>query len=96
MDIEVAPTALRRRGAELDGLADRVRGDLTATYHAVAPDRAANAGWAATAATDAAAAAAEGVLAAFAGRARAYGDGLRTAADAYERADDRSARRFGW
>jgi hypothetical protein len=96
MDFEVAPEALRRGGAELDTLADLIRGDLTATYHAVAPDRLANPGWAATGATDTAAAAADGTLAALAGRARADGDALRAAADAYEHADERAAGRLAW
>ena len=94
MDFEVSPVALRRAGAELTALADRLRGDLTAAYHAVAPDRFANAGWAATAANDTAVAAADSALAALAGRCRVLADAFDTAALAYERADDAAAERL--
>ena len=94
MDFEVSPFALRRAAADLSELADRVRGELTGTYHAVAPDRFANAGWAATAANDSAVAAADAALAALAGRCRALADALTTAAQAYERADEAAAQRF--
>jgi hypothetical protein len=96
MSFEVTPAALRRAGAELDTLADTLRTDLTTAYHAVAPDRSVNPGWVAGPAGDAAVASATGVLGTLAGRARGLGDSLRAAASAYEGADDRAVRRFGW
>jgi hypothetical protein len=94
MDFEVSPLALRRVAADLTALADRVRAGLTGTYHAAAPDRFANAGWAATAANDAAVMSADAALAALAGRCRDLADALATAALAYERADEAAAERF--
>jgi hypothetical protein len=94
MDFEVSPPALRRAAAELTALADRVRAELTGAYHVVAPDRFANAGWAATAANDSAVAAADAALAALAGRCRSLADALTTAAQAYERTDEAAADRF--
>jgi hypothetical protein len=93
MDVEVSPLALRRAAADLAGLADRVRADLTGAYHAVAPDRFANTGWAATAANDTAVAAADAALSALAGRCRALAESLTAAALAYERADEAAAER---
>jgi hypothetical protein len=96
MDFEVLPGALRRASAGLGELADLVRGELTASYHAVAPDGSANPDWATTAANDQAVRTADAALAACAGRARELGEALRRAADAYERADERAAGRLGW
>jgi hypothetical protein len=93
MDFEVSPLALRRGAAELGALADLVRADLTTTYHAVAPDRSANTGWAATAVNDAAVAAADAALGTVAARCRALADALSSAASAYERADEQAAAR---
>jgi hypothetical protein len=94
MDFEVSPLALRRAAADLTELADRVRAELTVAYHAVAPDRSANPGWAATAANDSAVAAADAALAALAGRCRSLADALADAARAYERADEAAAERL--
>jgi hypothetical protein len=94
MDFDVSPLALRRAAADLSELADRVRADLTGAYHAVAPDRFANAGWAATGANDSAVTAADAALAALAGRCRSLADALTTAALAYERADEAAAQRL--
>ena len=60
----------------------------------VAPDRFANAGWAATAANDHAVASADAALAALAGRCRTLAEALRAAALAYERSDEAAAERF--
>jgi hypothetical protein len=94
MDFEVSPVALRRAAADLGELADRVRAELTGAYHAVAPDRFANAGWAATAANDGAVAAADTALAAVAGRCRTLAEALTAAALAYEHSDEAAADRF--
>lgn len=94
MDFEVSPLALRRVAADLTALADRVRAGLTGTYHAAAPDRYANAGWAATVANDAAVTSADTALAALATRCRDLADALATAALAYERADEAAEDRF--
>jgi Excreted virulence factor EspC, type VII ESX diderm len=96
MDFEVAPVALRRGSADMADLAERMRGDLSAAYHSRAPDRFANAGWAASDGTDEAAAGADAALAAAAGRARDLGESLRAAAIAYERADEHAAGRLRW
>jgi hypothetical protein len=96
MDFEVAPAALRRAGARLVDTADGVRGDLTASYHVVAPDAATNDGWLTTGACAQAVTAADAALRAVAGQAHDLGDLLRDAARGYERADDAVARRLGW
>jgi hypothetical protein len=93
MDFEVSPLALRRAAADLAGLADRLGADLAGAYHAVAPDRFANAGWAATAANDTAVAAADEAASALAARCRALADSLTAAALAYEHADEAAAQR---
>jgi excreted virulence factor EspC (type VII ESX diderm) len=96
MDFEVAPSALRRGSTRLLELADQVRGELTGSYHRVAPDALTNAGWAATAATGLAVIAADAALATLAAAARDLGDALRSAAAGYEAADEHACRRLRW
>ena len=94
MDFEVSPVALREGAAALHALADRLRADLVGTYHARAPNRFANAEWAATATNDATVAAADTALASLAGRCRSLAEGLSAAATEYERTDENAARRW--
>jgi hypothetical protein len=96
MDFEVAPQALRRASADLVDLAGQVRGDLSATYHVGVADRGTNPDWDATEGTDTAVASADAALAAVAGRARDLGESLRSAASAYEQADEHAAGRLRW
>jgi uncharacterized protein YukE len=95
MDFEVSPAALRRGAAALHAVADQVRGDLVGAYHATAPDRFANTGWAATAAHDTTVATVDATLARLAARCRTLADALSAAAREYERTDENAARRWG-
>ena len=94
--LDVDPAALRRCGGDLDAAADALRGDLTATVHATAPDHPTGQGWALTPAVEATTRQLDASLAALVSRLRTASDGLRTAADDYERADDRAAGRLRW
>lgn len=94
MDFEVSAVALREGAAALHALADQLRGDLVGTYHARAPNRFANAEWAATASNDTAVAATDAALSALAGRCRSLAESLSAAASEYERTDENAVRRW--
>ncbi|GAA0895621.1 type VII secretion target [Virgisporangium aurantiacum] len=96
MDFEVSPVALRQGAAALQALADRVRGDLVATYHAAAPTRSANPDWPATAANDAVVITIDATLAGLASRCRTLAEALSAAALEYERTDENAGRRLAW
>jgi hypothetical protein len=90
--IEASPAALRRAAAELSGTGTALRGDLTRTYHGVAPPAGAHDGWGVTHALQALVVAADCCLARGAADLHGTADRLSTAAAGYEAADARAAR----
>jgi hypothetical protein len=94
--IEVSTDAVRHTAGALRATATAVAGDVTAAYHAGAPDRSANPEWATTRALDEVVAAVDAALAGAAGQARDTADRLDGAASGYDDADRRAADRLRW
>jgi hypothetical protein len=94
--VAVSPSVLREGSDALRATAAEVAGDLTDTYHAVAPGRSVNPDWAVTAALAELIAALDAALHRVGGRIRECADRLDQAAAEYDSADERASGRLRW